>query len=271
MMHPRLTMPRRAWLAPLAGLLLAACRAGTEPVLTSDYGFVTLQTVKPAAGGWAVKPIGLFFSASGIVLPGSHIAKDSCVVAENAAPPPFTVDRYLTAGEHIVVAMSGSSMALVQDTIGVAPFYVSPDSSGIAATPGDSATLTVPGDSSGFPTASLTVKTAEPFTLDSVPTGPAGSDITLRWTPAADTGSKMVVSLQYASLGSTTLDKQIYCALVDDGSYTIRASLAGGWQNAYGGKRSVAASRWRTAIEPVGSSAVLQVISTFDVPTPAAP
>ena len=74
-----------------------------------------------------------------------------------------------------------------------------------------------------------------------------------------------MLSLQYASSSSNSLDKQVLCSLRDDGTATVPADLVRGWVNANNGLRHIDVSRWRTTFKDLtAQGAALLVISTFD-------
>lgn len=120
----------------------------------------------------------------------------------------------------------------------------------------------IPGASGGFLRASIRATTAKAFTLDPVGAPEAGAPISLSWKAAGRTGSKMTISLRYATPGSATLDQQFRCRPIDDGARAVPAALASG-----AGNRNALASRSRTS-EMELPGAALQLPSTFTVPTP---
>ena len=120
--------------------------------------------------------------------------------------------------------------------------------------PGDSAAFTIPGAAGGFATSAFSMKTAEPFTVTSVPTTPpAGlATLNLKWTPppVIGSGSVMLVSLRYARAGISTPESQVSCVLTDSGGATLSDFLVTGW---YGSTVHQAAfNRLRTTFKGVG-------------------
>lgn len=255
-------------LVPLAAAVALACGESTRPIATLDYGFLVVNAMDGDAG-YHTRPTAIFYRTGGLLIPTSRIDQDSCVVqALQSGPGPGTVAP-LDAGAALPLALGERTHSLVKFVENGLIYYAHPDTN-IAYTPGDSAVLEIPGAAGGYPGATIRGMTAEAFTLDPVGVPAAGTPIELAWTPAIRSGSKMTISLRYATPGSSSLNQQIVCHLIDDGAHAVPAALAAGWRNAQGGNRQTVATRLRTTeMEPPG--AALQLSSTFTVPTPLLP
>ncbi|MGI8496463.1 MAG: hypothetical protein ACR2OG_02620 [Gemmatimonadaceae bacterium] len=252
--------------AALSLVLLAACSSVTDNRATLDYGVITLGTAGDGPA-YSTRPVAVFYRTSGVQLPTSTISRDSCAILPFSASPVISRDTlvYVNAGDSIAVTLGTSSGQLKPASQNGVQSYVLPGIGGLSYSPGDVATFTVPGVATGFPAASISAKTSEAFVLGSVTTAPAvGQGIPITWTPAGDAASKLQLSLEYATVGSTVLDQQIACALVDDGAAVIPAALVGGWRDAAGGLRHIDASRIRISHRDLGSAQLL-VISAFSV------
>jgi hypothetical protein len=253
----------------LMGVLVSApgCRSGTAPAITSSYGFLTVAANYDSVS-YGASPTAVFYTSTALVLPSSRVNQDSCrIISYSVLPPATDTVSFLDAGASLTLAVGGGSVSLPKTTQGSTTSYRIAANGRVTFTPGDSATLTIPGASPGFPATTIAFRTAEAFTRDSVAVPAAGAGIPLVWTPAGDSTSKMVFSLRYASSGSPKLNQQVYCVLRDDGAFTIPVALAGGWRFAYQDRREVAATRWRTRILST-ADATVETIATFDVPTP---
>jgi hypothetical protein len=262
-MHKRLVaeLMVRTFFALSGTALLAGCIGGTEPQQI-DYGLINIVTT-PVTGGYRTAPVGLFVHGS-FTLPGT-VASNLCALRGYTSTVPVQTLNYVSAGNEIALQLSGNNTTLIPRTDGDVTSYVLPvPGSSISFTPGDTAFLSVPGASGGFPAAETFVRTAEPFTMQPVPVGTSGDDVPLQWTAAPHPNSVMVVSLRYALAGSAVPNEQIYCELVDDGAFTIATDFATSWQESTTKLRSVVATRYRATVKQVGSD-ILHVAALFNV------
>jgi hypothetical protein len=264
----------RARFAVLAPLALVACIEASDPGPVIDFGSVGLDINAASGGGYTATPIGFFTRGRLVSLPTTEPA-DRCQLlfysSQQQFPP--SID-YSDPGEgvQVTVATTTATLVPVQQASGLIAYTASP----FAVTPGATANLVVPGTAGGFPAATASVRTAEPFTFDPVLVTEEPEGLPLSWTtdfPTGIVGQIMLVSLRYASGGGDDLDRQIYCELRDDGSFTVPADLAVGWGDAGVTVRTVNVQRVRKQIVQI-SGDVLEFGSTFDVTgttfTPAA-
>ena len=256
-------MPRSLF-ALLAAALTTACIGTTDPLQKIDYGLINIVTT-PNAGGTAytTAPSGLFVRGN-FNLP-STAARDRCQVLSYVPQGTVTGLEYVDAGAEIAFSLSGTNTTLVKKTDGSVTSYVLPTvGSSITFTPGDTAFLTIPGATGGFPSSNIAVRTAEPFTFGAVSIGTIGDDISLTWSAAPHPNSVMVVSLRYALAPATGQNQQVYCELIDDGAFTISGDITGDWSSVTTKNRVVAATRYRAAVKQVGSD-ILHAASVFNV------
>ena len=249
---------------------LAACNLGTDLPDRLTYGLILFTTKVRADSTFSTRPAGFFFQSRQQGLPTSRPTADECLLRPYTPPtgPGFNPGNTVDAGDTIFFQVSGTTTPMVP-TQGLGVSYLPSDTAGVIFTPGDQATFTIPGAPGGFPQASISVRTATPFTFAGIDTAPPiGQGVNLAWSPAGDDSSKMVISLQYSVLGDggSALNEQILCALIDDGSYLIDPRLVSGWRESAGGQRRVQASRWRIALVDLGD-AQLFAQSTFDYQT----
>lgn len=258
----------------LSATVLAGC-ISTEPVATQDYGFVVIVGEPDGAGGSVVSnPLAYFLRTSQIGISEDGATTDRCEVGQiPASSEPVPGLPYLDAGASVTVGTPDGPITLLRDAIPNQILYSAEGS--FVHTPGGELSVTVPGADGGFPAMSVTGSAAPEFTFQEVPfSEDAASDVVLDWTPAPVAGrTTMNVSLRYAADG-TTLNRQIFCSLVDDGSYTVDRILAEGWNNAQGGIRDALFERVQIELQSdVDTESTLVLFSTYlqSEPAPVAP
>lgn len=251
-------------------LAVAACDQLTKVAATDPFGFMVMNARARSAGGYSTQPRAYFYTSYQVNLASAASAWDSCRVYPydpNSVPPGG--GSYLPAGSSLAVRVSGSSAVLAPaSTTTPGPYDMA--TSGLAFTPGDTVTLTVPGDRAGFPAATVSSKTAEPFTVDSLVTPTLGQAMPLRWSLPADNNSAMLFSFFYSNIGASVPNEEIYCTYRDRGADSVPAYL----MNKYvlSPVRRALVQRLRTQIYDVpGTKATFNVISTFDRPLPTSP
>lgn len=248
-------------------LALAGCKLSSDLPTSRPLGVINQRGVQVASNSYGTAPTGVFFNASGVITPDSRFVVDSCTQTiypiDTGATPQYS---YLDAGSGITVQTDLGSGTLKPDTtLGGLVSYQLPSDSLLPFTPGAPMTFTVPGATNGFPAISLSAATAAPYTFGPIDTLPDPAAFNITWSPAAGTGSAMVISLQFATDSAATRpDQQIYCSLVDDGSVTIPRRLADLWRTARPGMRHLSSYRWQTSFLNSGPAGLL-VISEYDV------
>jgi hypothetical protein len=251
----------------LLALLAGACSTGTDSVPRENYGIVFVETQEVEAG-YVVNPTATFFSSPQLSFNTSVQSADACVVADYDADAEDVLPnlRFLNAGEELTATLSGETRTLTRVVeANETETYEIESGGGIVFDPGDTLQLSAPGADDGFPDFSIRARTAEAFDFTEPEPPAAGEPLVLDWTPRPVPGSTMLVSLRYASTGST-LDTQVYCDLVDDGDFTIAASQINGWRLAT--TRENVFTRWRTEVRQLNENSYVVVSSTLSIPTP---
>jgi hypothetical protein len=233
------------------------------------WGFVTVSALQDGTGALRTAPTGVFFRGEVTSIPNSGLRPDSCFPPNTYVPPVnnFGGVLYLDAGPSVsmkigaqtneIPRVSGSGITTYQLGTGTTVAYGS----------GDSIIVQVPGATGGYPPATIRGKAAEALTLQPV-TPSTSAPIQLRWNTPSDTGSSLVVSLQYAPAGgSGQITREIRCAFKDDGVDSIVVAQHRFWSDTTNVLRQVVATRLRTRLVNVGDGG-LQLISTFQYPTP---
>jgi hypothetical protein len=235
------------------------------------WGFVSVNAVKDGAGANRANPAGVFFRGEVTSLPSATVRPDSCYTPRAYIPPSenqLSGVTYLDAGPNVNMTLGGVANDIPRVSSGGVTTYRLGTGTSLAYNPGDSVLFRVPGVTGGYPTTEIRGRTAEAFTLTTPPAVPTGDYMQLRWTPATDGNSAMLISLQYAPAGgSGTVSQEIICAFVDDGVDSIAATKIAQWTNATNVTRQYAANRLRTVLQNIQGGAI-QFTSTYTVPTP---
>ena len=257
-MHPLLRLP-----AVLASIVLAAC-IETEPLPETSYGVIGLNAVVTSTDT-LLSPEALFYRSSQLLIPTSSINQDACTIAQYPTQGgEGSLPRFLDAGDSVAVSTAALTRFLFPTIEDNRELYALPVDESMRFTPGEEVTITVPGAPGGFANGTISVFTAHAFTLDTVSSQPPeDSTLKLRWTPAGDDSTKMLVQLRYG-VDEAEPNQQIFCELLDDGEAEVPAQLVTNWRNAELGSREVDAARWRVAAKLVNDG-VLVVVSAFEV------
>jgi len=256
-----------------AAVAVGACDAVTGGTGGSPIGVGGISA-RSKGTGYTVAPQIAFYRVAGANFVSAQGVKDTCYLA--AYSEPSTSGQIsaaaLGAGPYIIVALGSRTDSLVRTGGALDAAYRSTLTSGIPFTPGDSMVITVPGDRAGFPASTFRGKTAEPFSMVPIGTPVAGSPINLTWTAASDLNAAMFVTFRYSAAGTTpaTLNRQIACAFIDDGSGQVPATVAAEWVAA--ATRDYTAQRIRTILTQIYLPlSYFNIVSTFDWPTPVSP
>lgn len=233
------------------------------------WGFITLNALRTTGGEHRVAPSGVFFLGELASIPDARIKPDSCFAPIDYVPPTnnFTGVTYLDAGAALTSVMGGRTDEIPRVSQAGVTTYNLASGTTFAFQPGDSVVVTVPGATGGFPSAQIRAKTAEPLTLLQPIVASTGKPLQLRWSPANDANSALVLSLQFTPAGAGARTREIRCAFVDDGVDSISLAQHLLWAAETNANRTVVASRLRTLILNTGTG-VLEFISTYSVPTP---
>jgi hypothetical protein len=262
---------RSSFVVIAATLALSACDAVTSGSSGNPVGIGNL-VARTKGAGFTTAPTFTFYRVTGATFVSTQSVRDTCFATAfnpNATPNPNTSSQ-IGAGAFVAVVTGSRTDSLVRTTGGTDQTYRSSLASGIPFTPGDSIVITTKGERNGFPTSTFRGKTAEAFTINPITVPAAGQPIVVTWTAAQAPGSAMFVNFHYAVSGSATMNRQIACTFVDDGSAIVQGSLTTDWVNS--AVRDYTGQRVRTILEqvPVPLS-YLNVVSSFHWPTPASP
>lgn len=271
MISRRFVSPSRwMWALPLvAAAFVVACEDSLSVNTQDDtWGFINISARKTQAGVHLTSPDAFFFKARLAGVPNASFAADSCNDVSYSPDNDLSGVTYIDGGAGLPIRLAGRQDTLRRFQSALSTTYaLSGGSAPFTYTPGDSAVIKVPGAVGGFPAAEVRAKTAEAFTINEV-VAPAGTDaIQLRWTPAQNLESAMILSMRYATSSSGgEFNRQVLCTYRDDGIDSIPFRQYQTWKSATGNK-DVIATRLRTTFVAAGD-AVLEVISTYQVPTP---
>ena len=262
----------------IAGVALTAC-ISTEPQPTHDYGFVVLVGQEDETGAAVVSnPLAYFLRTSNLTVSETGVTNDECTIGEipeSNDPQPGL--PYLDAGTQVTVGLTSGPVTLPRST----PFpnqILYRQTGEFDYTPGAAITASVPGTDGGFPGMTLTGTAAPTFIVSEVPVGETpASTVALSWQAPTTTGrTTMNVSLRYAD-NSSELNRQIFCTLVDDGSYTVTQFQSEGWNTSENDLRAALFERVRIELETNEQTmSTLVLFSTFlqpavvQTPAPAA-
>ncbi|MFL5576475.1 MAG: hypothetical protein ACJ79S_10955 [Gemmatimonadaceae bacterium] len=250
--------------AVAAILALGACQDSIPPVRTRPIGLFTIN-VDGDARPDSTSPSAAFFRAQGVDLLDSRFASDQCAIRGYSADAgQGNSFPGVNAGEALEVELASGKRQLVPSESPSGRLYTLPTGQLLGITPGEIATLRVPGDAAGFPATTVTIETVKPFDFQPIPEPAVGGDVDVTWSGGGSVSSAMVLSLRYQSQAQSAVQSQVICILVDDGTHTIPAEVLGEWRNPLTKNRSAAATRLRTSAATLtGSDAVMYALSSY--------
>ncbi|MBM4194640.1 MAG: hypothetical protein FJ202_09725 [Gemmatimonadetes bacterium] len=258
--------------AVAAVTLVSACDTVTSSGGGSPIGVGGIAA-RAKGTGFTTAPQIAFYRVSSANFVSAAGVRDTCFDAAYSASATTgsITAAALSAGSAVLLTIGNRTDTLVRIAGGLDPTYRSSLTAGIPYTPGDSMVITIPGDRNGFPASTFRGKTAEAFTIADIQPPASGQPINATWTPSSDANSAMFITLRYvAGTTATTFNRQVACSFVDDGSGLISASVASAWSAAT--TRDFTAQRVRTILAQVEVPlSYLNVVSTFDRPTPVSP
>jgi len=251
-----------------ATLSVVGCESTLDvPSNQLTWGFIQTGALAQTGGTYVTTPNGQFFVGNLSSIPDSRVKPDSCVELTITSQNPLQV-TFLDAGAAITTQFGTRTDTLPRVSTSNGTSYQK--SAPISFRPGDSLFVRIPGANGGFPAAEIRAKTAEAFTLDSLIIRPSPAAVQLRWTPAIDGNSSLVVEFRYSSTGGSTFNQLIRCAFVDDGADSVAFRVMQPWVGQNPNARNATYTRLRTNIVQI-LEGWLEVISTFSVPTPSSP
>jgi hypothetical protein len=269
-------MPRIRWTRGFVFLGVVAALVGCRDILKaekSNYVIINVETLKTGATTYGARPSGLFFNAAGIFLSSSFVSRDSCIIQR--FPPDITNPNldYLDAGDGVLVKFERPQTqgTLLPHSQGTVESYVLPEGTSIPFVPGDTVKVEVPGNGETLEPVTIVARTAEVFTPGALTLpGSNQTDMPVSWTPGATAvpGSAMFYSLRYAAPATTTLNREIACFFVDDGSAAIPFEALFEFREST--VRNAKATRIRIVANRTGNT-VTHLTSTFTADVPITP
>ncbi len=253
-----------------SAIVLAGCNLSSDLPTSQRLGFVTLS--QSGAGDSAtLNVVGSFFQPSATIqptIPNTASVGDTCSVFDYEGPPepqpPIKLDN-LNAGDSIVIKTDKATGKLIPivNMAGSVDYRLADGQ--LPFTPGSKVTVTIPGDSGGFPARSVEVSTFVAPTFTPIERHPT-EDLQLHWSGGGATYGALQLEFLYSNTANTTPNKYMLCSLRDDGSYTIPRFVVGGeWDKSPDDAQSVSAIRWNTSIDQK-SDVLLDVLVQVQVP-----
>ena len=233
---------------------------------------IVLMNARTKGNGYTTYPRVNFYAVGSATFSFSTITSDTCVVGPyDSATVSATTATQIGAGAFLRMAVSGDTDSLYKAATGDQTYHPT-NLAGITFTPGDSVWFDIAGDAAGFPRLQAMSRTAEPFTIVRPTIPPAGQSMVIQWTPATDNNAAMYVALLYNFGGGTALNAQIFCDFHDGGQGTVQSSLLPALSSS-AVPFVMHAQRVRTAlvISQASPTSYMNIISTFEVPTPVSP
>jgi hypothetical protein len=252
----------------LAGLavLVAGCNLSSDINTSRPIGVIQMVANADTTNGFSTNPTVAFLKNVNLILPNSQSAPDSCVdsvLTQQESGPPLVGN---VGGGTAVTAQSDLATATLPATLvgGGTRYQLASGDGPLHYTPGSTIVFTIPGDPNGFPGMTFSAVTTTPFSLGPIETNPTG-DLRLTWGPVQDkANAALVISLEYStSPTSSTADRQIYCAVKDDGAFDVPFVLAEKWKNSSAAARYVTAYRWRSTLQ-IQNSAIIAAYSHYN-------
>ena len=253
--------------------IVAACNNFDQPAVAGTPVGIVLMNARTQGSGYTTYPKINFYSVGSASFSFSSRNTDTCQVGPyDTTATTSNPATHLGAGAFMLFAVSGDTDSLYKATTSDMS-YTPATLSGIPFNPGDSVWLNIAGDIAGFPALRGQSRTAEPFTITTPTVPPVGQPMLINWSAATDLNAGMYIALLYDSKGTGTLNTQIFCDFVDDGQGTVQSYLVPALSSSSIGW-VMRAQRVRTALllsNSTSSLGYVNVISTFDVPTPVSP
>lgn len=252
--------------------IVVACNPYSSQESATPVG-VVLMNARTKGNGYTTYPKINFYSVGSATFTFSNVASDTCVVApyDSGAVATNTATR-IGAGAFMLMSFAADTDTLRMATTSDRT-YAPATLTGITFNPGDSVAFRIAGDAAGFPALTGSAMTAEPFTITTPTIPPANQPMVVNWTPANDNNAAMYISLIYNNGTGAGLNTQIFCDFHDDGQGSVQANLIPAL-NASSVPWTMFAQRVRSNLlltSATSSTGYLNIISTFEVPTPVSP
>ena len=257
---------------PIAALsllaALTACNADEPQIPRENYALIFTDARQLPAGGYATLPVANFVNSQQLVFDLSTNPADACL--EGAYDPEqegSDLGRLTFLDPGTVTAANGAvqrNLARVVDEEDSESWEIA-SGGALPFTPGDTLTFTATGSAEGFPAFSIRARAAEAFTFTEPTVPAAGQPVVLNWTTTGvRPGSAMLVSLRYRTTTSGPLTRQVFCEMVDDGSFNVPSQYVTLWRTS--DSTATAMSRWRTEYKQINDRSFAVVFSNFTMP-----
>jgi hypothetical protein len=205
----------------------------------------------------------VFFDAFTASVPDSYSQRSDQCTFSNVDTTKSVTTGVLKAGTSISFAYGSSTLSLPFDSTLLR--YANPSATPFVYSNGDIARVSVPGVAGGFPASTISVPLAEPVIPGDVQVPPFGSPLNITWTASADTTSAIILALKYANpVTSPYANEEIYCALKDDGAFSLPATALTYFLAAPGATRTLQLTRWRTRAVLIDDKTLLHIASSVD-------
>ncbi|HXY32123.1 MAG TPA: hypothetical protein VEI06_15555 [Gemmatimonadaceae bacterium] len=255
-------------LALILGAGVAGCKSAGDIPTARPVGIFNISAASDNQGGWVMAPTAVFYQGA---LPNINSAgsPDTCLdtlinlgLPENPGPAQYT--NQLDAGSPISINTSlGTQDIMTPDTIPGLISYKIPNAGVVAYVPGGQVSFAIPGVTNGFPSATFVVTTSAPLTLEEIPPNPT-TEFDVTWN-AGDANSAVVLHMLYAK-GDTATDfnREIFCAVPDNGDKTVNLKLARLWAASNNNLHLVKGYRWKTTFLNTTDNGILLGIAQFN-------
>lgn len=264
MIASALTRACRALPLVLSLAALTACESiEAPPPDPNRYGAIDIRGKATSATNVTARATAIFFESLNANVPSSEAQRlDQCVFSalDTIANVVRGVDQ---AGDRVDLTIRSSTIALPYEPANLR--YATPAASPFTYAVNDSVTVVVPG-SAKYPAASVRVRLAEPILPGAVTIPAAGADMIVTWNGIPDLTSAVLLSLRYANPPTAgEANRQLYCALKDDGRFEIPSSALNEFRNSPNVHRTLSLVRFRTNdIVLPDNRTVLHVATTVD-------
>jgi hypothetical protein len=251
-------------------VLLTAAACAPSPTPPRSLGVFNVNDSTDGAGGYTMRPTAVFWSASNVSLPNSQLPPDACI--DTVYLPPDTTKQALSgqldAGSPVQVQTDLTTGQMTPDTIPNVLITYRVHGPRLGFTPGATVHFAIPGAAGGFQASTMSFPTAKRLVLGPIDPTPPDS-LHLTWAQGYPGVDAVQVALIYISPGSLTYNRQIVCAMNDDGDFYVPGpqspnNMSLKWKNANSTGQRVTAFRWVTTYTSLGDNGLLLGISTFD-------
>ncbi len=242
----------------------SACNNLTEAdPITNRYGSISIRARNASGTTASANATAIFFEAFTAAIPNSALQQtDQCVFAQVDTSTPAVVG-VKRAGDQVTLGIAGTNVPLPFDA--TYQRYATPENTPFVYTSGEQVQVTIPGDASAFPAATIAVRLAEPLIPGAVAVPTSTTPMNFSWNAAGDTTSAIILSLRYANPATSTYpNEQIYCALRDDGAHQLPTTALAAFLASPNDKRVLQMTRWRTREAFIDSRTLLHIATSVD-------